>query len=372
MAALPEPHIIDRDPAAIFAEILALFEVETGHVISPDMPEYKFLRAMAQREVELRIQIREAALQNLRQYAQYPMIDLLGELVGVYRLPASPALATLRFTRTSPGVVSVPAGTRVRSDDGRVTFATFADATIDLGSDWVEVSAQAMVPGAVGNGYLAGKVKELVDGGIAATAANVDTTGGGAPQESSDALRARIPEAVHAYSTAGSAAAYRHHARAAHRAVIDVRVSALGAGVVRVVIHAAPGVPTGPLVDVVSDCLYQEDLRPLTDEIVVEAATPVTYDVTASVWLDRAAYDVVPPGLFARVEAELTDAALARAASIRSRIGADATRSRIAAVLQRDDVHTVELLLPAADVMAGDSEFAELASVAITVEGWRQ
>lgn len=369
---LPEPHIIDRDPAAIFAEILALFEAETEHTISPDMPEYKFLQAMAQRETELRIAIREAAKQNLRRYAQYPMIDLLAELVGVTRLPASPSLVPLRFTRTGAtgAPLVIPVGTRVRSQDGKATFATVVEETIPADSAFLDVSARCTSPGVLGNGYIAGKISELVDGGLAVTVVNVATSGGGAPQESSDALRDRIPEAVHAYATCGSVSAYRYHARAAHAAVVAVHVMSPEPGTVRVVVLPAVDVPVEALLDVVEAHLNNEDLRPITDIIEVVAATPISYEVEATVYLDPDEYDVVPDDLFETTATEIEQALLARATALRNRLGADITMSRLIGAMQRPGVHTALVAEPSASVAVAADEYAECASISVDVPGW--
>lgn len=357
---LPEPHIVDRDYATILAECLATFEAATGQTLSPDMPEYLFVCAQAQREVELRIAVRQAALQNLARYAEYPMLDLLVQLIGLERRGASPALVTLRFAGPSP----VPAGTRVRTNDGKYTFETLVEAL-----PGIDVSARATSPGPGGNGYIAGRVVEVVDlPGFTAT--NINTTAGGAPQEDSDSLRSRIPAATHAYSTCGSRAAYDHHARAAHASIEDIDISQQGPGVVRVTVHAKPGVPVLPLVDVVADYLADERIRPLTDIIEVVAANGYEYVYSAQVWLDRDEYPVVPEGLFDTMLLTLEAAATERAASLRKRLGADITLSRLIGALQLPGVHTVTLLSPEEPLELSPDEFAEPWVVEIALMGW--
>ncbi|SQD11414.1 phage-related baseplate assembly protein J [Escherichia coli] len=64
----------------------------------------------------VRVAVQEAAKQNLVAFAREPMIDYLGELVGVYRLAAQPATTTLQFSVDEALAIDVliPAGTRVQ------------------------------------------------------------------------------------------------------------------------------------------------------------------------------------------------------------------------------------------------------------------
>lgn len=84
--SLPEPSFIDRDPVAITAELKAAWESTTGKTLYPGQVEALLIDLIAYRESLLRIGIQEAAKQNLVAYASAPMLDYLGELVGVYRI----------------------------------------------------------------------------------------------------------------------------------------------------------------------------------------------------------------------------------------------------------------------------------------------
>ncbi|MBA1707720.1 baseplate J/gp47 family protein, partial [Escherichia coli] len=82
----------------------------------------------AYREMLVRVAVQEAAKQNLVAFSREPMIDYLGELVGVYRLAAQPATTTLQFSVDEALTIDVliPAGTRVSASDS-VIFATDTD-----------------------------------------------------------------------------------------------------------------------------------------------------------------------------------------------------------------------------------------------------
>lgn len=84
--SLPEPSFIDRDPVAIATELKTAWEATTGKTLYPGQVESLLIDLIAYRETLVRIAVQEAAKQNLVAYASAPMLDYLGELVGVYRI----------------------------------------------------------------------------------------------------------------------------------------------------------------------------------------------------------------------------------------------------------------------------------------------
>lgn len=81
------PKIVDDDPAAIAAGLKAAYEAATGRTVYPAQAEQLLIDICAYRESLCRAAINEAARQNLVAFARAPMLDYLGELVGVVRLP---------------------------------------------------------------------------------------------------------------------------------------------------------------------------------------------------------------------------------------------------------------------------------------------
>lgn len=84
--SLPEPSFIERDPIAITADLKASWETTTGKTLYPGQVESSLIDLIAYRETLIRIGVQEAAKQNLVAYATAPILDYLGELVGVYRI----------------------------------------------------------------------------------------------------------------------------------------------------------------------------------------------------------------------------------------------------------------------------------------------
>lgn len=78
---------VPNDPQQITAEIVAAYEAATGKTLYPAQVERLLIDLIAYRETLLRAAINDAARQNLVRFARAPMLDYLGELVGVHRLP---------------------------------------------------------------------------------------------------------------------------------------------------------------------------------------------------------------------------------------------------------------------------------------------
>lgn len=281
--SLPEPDFIARDPKVITQEIIAHYELLTGKTLYPAQVERVLIDVMAYRETLVRIGIQEAAKQNLLAFARAPMIDYLGELVGVTRLPAIAARTTLRFTLESPLATSllIPAGTRAEGADGTLTFATDQAVTLLAGELTVDAAATCEDPGAAGNGWQPGQIANLVDelSDVDLVVANTTVTSAGAEEELDDRLRERIKLAPEAYSTAGSRLAYVFHAKSAHQDIIDVAVISPTPGVVHLYPLLATGLPDTVMLALVEAKCSGEKVRPLTDNVKAIVPVPVDYAI---------------------------------------------------------------------------------------------
>ena len=90
--SLPAPAFIQdvdgTDPNSILADMIASFEASSGRTLQPAQVERLLIDLFAYRESLVRNAIQYAAQQNLLAFAIFPMIDYLGELVGVTRAQA--------------------------------------------------------------------------------------------------------------------------------------------------------------------------------------------------------------------------------------------------------------------------------------------
>lgn len=341
--------------------MIAQYETLTGRTLQPGQVERLIISVMAYRETLVRSAIQDAAEQNLLTYARFPMLDLLGELVGVTRLGAQAAQTTIQFTLTGVQAadVLVPAGTRVQSNDAKIIFATSGDLTIAAGQLTGNALAIAQTTGAAGDGYIAGQVSTLMDViGFVASAANTDTTMGGADQESDDQLRARIQQAPESFSVAGSSGAYRYFALSVSADIIDVYVSSPTPGTVDVCVLTAEGIPSDELLADVLAALSADTVRPLSDTVTASAPASHDYAITATI-------DPSQDADAATVMAAANAAASAYAADRAGGLGRDIIASQVIAALSVPGVYRVTLVAPG-DATLGGNEWAHCTAITLT------
>lgn len=365
MSALPEPDFIDRDPEAITREVVATLEEALGRKLQPAQIERLIADVHAYREVLVRIAIQEGAKQNLVAYARYPMLDHLGELVGVARLAPQAARTTLRFTLSALQAVDVviPAGTRVRAKDRAVAFATDEQLVIAAGATEGEIGATATTTGEAANGYLQGEVATLMDPvPTVDSVTNATVTNGGADTEDDERLRARIRQAPHMFSVAGPVNAYRARVMEAHQDIIDVAVLNPAPGEIEIRPLTVDGLPTAEMLTTVASHLSQETIRPLGDQVTVLAPEAVNIVVDASV----TAYDGADT---AEVQAAVEQALNDVLTTWRQALGRDVVPSQLAAAASAvAGVYDVTVNAPAKQVLAVH-QVAISGGITVTVAG---
>lgn len=363
--SLPEPNFIARDPQAITAEIIADYELLSGKTLYPAQVERLLIDVIAYRETLLRVGIQEAAKQNLVAFARAPMLDYLGELVGVTRLAAQPARTTLRFTFPAalPRKRLIPAGTRVEGGNGMATFATDADAELVAGQLSIDVTATCIEAGNAGNGWQPGQINRSVDAfdDTDVTVANTAPTAGGADAEDDDRLRERIKLAPESFSNAGSRLAYRFHALKAHQSIIDVAVLSPEPGKVRLYPLVQTGLPEDAILSLVEATCSADRVRPLTDEVKALAPAIVEYAIEANLTL----YEKVDA---ASVRDQAQASAQAFSTQRAAGLGRDIVPSQVIAALQVPGVYAVELKSPALKVLA-ENEWPRCTGIKLTVTG---
>ena len=376
---LPEPSFVDRDVDKIVSDIVAQFEAETGRTLYPAQVERLQTNIIAYRESLVREAIQDAAKLNLLRYSRAPVLDMLGELVGVARLEAAPAGVTLQFTFAAAAMArTIPAGTMAQA--GEVAFALSADAAVPAGAVSVAGAAACTVAGLIGNGFVAGQVNALaapVAGFADLAVTNTTTSAGGAEAEIDDELRERIALAPERFSTAGSVGAYRFHALSAWPGVIDVAVvhpemaiqgadlvstNGVPPGQVRLYPLMRDGLPAQAVLDAVLAACSGETVRPVCDQ--VQAIVPETVHTTLSVEL------TLFEGSDSAAVLEYGQAAAdAYVAAVRRRLGVDVVRSQIADALHVAGVYKVSVLAPVADVVLQDYQWPIFDAITVTVAG---
>ena len=295
----PDIEFIETDTETIISSLIALYEElqkaagRDNYQVRPASPERVFISWLAAVIVQQRVLINETAKMNVPRYAakseNEDYLDSLAEIFkDTQRLPASPASATFRFYISEPQQQStiIPAGTRI-SFDGVIMFATSEALEIKAGETSGEVEAVCTQPGTVGNGLVAGQVKEMVDlFDHYQKAENITTTSGGAEKEDNESYYERMRESMESFSTAGPVGGYIYWTKTVSPAVLDVAVTCPEAWDVDVRVILRGGQEATPAVlKEIEEALNAADVRPLTDIVTVNAPETVDFSVDATFWI---------------------------------------------------------------------------------------
>lgn len=178
--------------------------------------------------------------------------------------------------------------------------------------------------------------------------------------ETDTALRLRTQMAIEGFSTAGPIGAYRFHALSASGDVADVAVSSPAPGqvVITVLSNDGDGTPTDTLLATILTALNAEDVRPLTDEVIVEPAVVMPYSIDAQL--------VLYPGPSPEPVLAAARSAVAAYVGRVAKLGYDVTLSGLYAALHQPGVKRVNLASPPADIVCSPTQAAWCTGFAIT------
>ena len=181
-----------------------------------------------------------------------------------------------------------------------------------------------------------------------------------AVMEADSDLRFRVQLSLEGLSTAGPVGAYVFHAlKVATIKDVAVESPTPGAVLVSVLSVNNNGVPTTVELDAVRAQLNNEDVRPLTDNVTVQAATIVTYAITATIYVND--------GPDASVVLANCQAAAQAYATARFKIGADINLSGIYAALHQSGVEKVVLASPSANLDITSTQAGRCTAITLTL-----
>lgn len=346
------------------AESKAKLEELLGREIQPAQVEQLILNFTVYRELLLLNRFNAGMRQMLYQFSTAPILDYIAALVAIERLPAARAGCTVRFTLVSGRkTVLIPEGTRVSSTDGAAIFRTTTDVVVTPGILAVDVPVLADIAGKDSNGYALSTITKILDPlAFVSSAANIDTTGGGSDVESDEQLRERIKLAPSQYSSAGSRASYLFYAKSANPLITDVSVSSPTPGTVLIVpLTEAEETPPQVLEDIFNTC-SAENVRPLTDTVIVSAPIRKDYTIVVDVVLYEGAAGVTEQtAIISELENYTADK--------RAKLGLDIIRSHIAQKCRLPSVYDVTVVSPAENLIITDAQFPYCTDITVTIKG---
>lgn len=279
---LPGIDFVSLDKEVVVSRLMKLYTHITGRVLKRADPLRLFILVIASVIILLLHRINETGKQNLLAYAKGAVLDHIGVLVGVTRLDAQKAMATVRLTlSTAIGNRSIPKGTRFSTKDN-VLFETTEDTLVLDGHDSIDMKVVCMEAGNIGNGYTPGMITIVVDRlPYVAAVTNTTTSDGGADIESDEHFRQRIHEAPESFSCAGSSGAYEYHTKKVSANIENVLVVSPEPGKVVVYPIMIGGVmPSTEIINAVTIALSDKTVRPLTDHVAVQAPGEKLYDIS--------------------------------------------------------------------------------------------
>ena len=289
---LPEVEFVDTDTEALVNKLIAGYEEITGRTLYPADPVRAFILWLASIIIQERVGINESAKQNLPRYAEGENLDSLSEIFhNTYRLEPTAATTTLGFyittTLEEDYIITDELEVTV---DGVINFATTEYLIFKAGENYAEVGAICQSAGTVGNGFAPGQVSKLVSDEFInfKEVANTTTTAGGSEEESDTAFYNRMRESEESYTTAGPRGSYAYHAKSVSSQISDVSAESPEDGVadVRIMLYGGK-LPDKELIDRVQEYLSADDIRPMTDKVIVAAPNTVEFDIEATYYIPR-------------------------------------------------------------------------------------
>lgn len=297
LSNLPDVTFVTKDVDTILSEMINNYQdayyKQTGNQITlyPGDEIRIFLYSQALREFQLRQLIDFSAKQNLLKYSVDDYLDNLGAFQDTPRLQADYATVPEQFNLSAPQSTAqtIPKGTRItlNSNSNGIYFATTEDIAVPAGNTSVTAVLECTKSGSIGNGFTPGQLNVLADPlPWIASVINLDVSQGGSDIESNDNYRERIHEAPEGFSVAGPEGAYLYFAKKYNSNVLDIKLNSPSPGTLDMRVLLTRGeLPTATFLSGLKSYLSDKTIRPLTDNLGVNAADEVNYDINLTYYI---------------------------------------------------------------------------------------
>ena len=351
-----EVQFVNPDIDDIIAELTTQYELTVGRTVQPSSPEKLFISWVADALMQAYVGINYAANQNIPSRAEGENLDALGELFFDKDRPeASEASVTMRFhiSEAQSTTILIPAGTRVSPASGDPIFETEADASVTIGSTYVDVHCTCQTVGADGNGYTAGQINNLIDPfPYYDHCENITESAGGTDEATDDEYYDLMVASEDAYSCAGATGAYEYWAKSVSTDIADVIVTSPSAGQVNIhALMADHTIAGAEIKQLIYNACNADEHRPLTDYVQVVDPDVVRYNVKMTYYTSRES-----PASIAEIQAAVEEAVAEFNSWQSSRLGRDINPSKLTEYVMKAGAKRVVITQPAFTSLHDGSE----------------
>lgn len=351
-----EFEFVPVDTGEIEAALIAAYEDITGVSVMPASPERLFIAWVAQAIIQERVMNNYTANQNLPSRAEGQNLDAIGELFYFVKRPEEQAATcVVRFTISEPQVSSilVPVGTRVTDIATSLFWETTEDAYINIGDTSVDITVKCQTPGVIGNGYAVGQINTIVDVfNYYLSCSNITISSNGANAATDDEYYAIMRASLDAFSTAGPKGGYVYHAKATSTEIVDVVANSPEPGVVKLYILKENGeTDDQELMGAVAAACNDNEIRPLTDRVIVEPAEKVVYNIRLTYYQTRNS-QMSAAEIDENVQTAVADYMLWQS----GKFGRDINPSEFIRLLMSTGIHRVDLQEPVFTALSDGSD----------------
>lgn len=296
--------------------------------------------------------------QAFPQTAEGENLDRHGQMRALSRRAGVCARGTLRLfvAEAQTSAIDIAAGT-VCTDAGLVRFVTTEDARIAVGETYVNVPAQAVLPGSTGNAK-PGTITFLTRPPVSIVGVtNPETFTGGIDREDDETFRARILDSYRRLPNGANAAWYEARVLEIEGvAAVSVLPRWNGIGTVGVVIAGADGSADEALLETVQAVL--DEAREIATDVTVMAAETVTVPVTAQIQVRNGCN---ASAVLLAVRTAITQHFDGRL------LGKPVYRATLGQILYSiEGVENYQLTAPSADVAIDDDQLPVLGTLTVT------
>ena len=370
-----EYQFIPTDTETIVSLLVSMYERFTGVTVQPASPERLFIQWVSNVIIQERVLTNYAGNQNIPSRAEGKNLDALGELFLERTRPAAKAATCMmRFSisESQESAILIPSGTRVTDASGTAVWETFEDVYVPIGETSVEEPVRCQRLGTVGNGYAVGQISILVDiYDYYSSCTNITASEGGVDEATDDEYYELMRASMDGYSTAGARGGYIYWAKQVSTLISDVVANSPTPGVVKLYVLMDDGTLAGEeLKSKVLAACSAEDRRPLTDQVFVEDAEVVNYDVNLTYYIQNGGSKSA-----AEISADVKAAVDEYVAWQCARLGRDINPSQLIWMLMQTGIKRVELTSPVFTTLRDGSDLlapqvAKVGSITITNGGY--